>query len=212
MSEFSNLANLCNIATDGVNISRGKFVGCGWSCKVFVEVMMTFSARATVGNYQHIAAQSELNQVYQYCRGRGSLKVFVNIPSGWHENDGYPFHNKPWEMIRYPRHRRDTSEPLNIRCETATLNLNWQIQNPGSFLFLPVQKSEPLIVFLCDPPIPIASLLLLTKGLLFLTKYTEEIRDFRFIPQPEETGPRTGVLARQTLLATKGQTLLWIQI
>ena len=110
MLEFSNLANLCIIATtEWIFLAGGKFVGYGgWSCKVFAEVMMTFSARATVGNYQHIAAQSELNQVYQYCRGRGSLKVFVNIPSGWHENDGHPFHNKPWEMIRYPRHRCDT--------------------------------------------------------------------------------------------------------
>ena len=109
MLEFSNLATLCIIATtEWIFLAGGKFVGCGWSCKVFVEVMMTFSARATAGNYQHIAAQSELNQVYQYCRGRGSLKVFVNIPSGWHENDGHPFHNKPWEMIRYPRHRCDT--------------------------------------------------------------------------------------------------------
>ena len=96
-------------------------------------------------------------------------------------------------------------------CDTKSQLTN---TNPGSFLFLPVQKSEPLIVFLCEPPIPIASFLLLPphlKGLLFLTKYLEEIRDFRFMLQPEETGARTRVLARQTLL-TREYKLPWILI
>ena len=138
MLEFFNLANLCIIATtEWIFLAGGKFVGCGWSCKVFVEVMMTFSARATVGNYQHIAAQSELNQVYQYCRGRGSLKVFVNIPSGWHEM---------MATLSTTNHEKWSATLATgaTRGEPATLNLNWQIQKPGSFLFLPVQRCEPL--------------------------------------------------------------------
>ena len=58
---------------------------------------MTFSARATAGNYQHIAAQSELNQVYQYCRGRGSLKVFGSVRS----SRGHNVYLSAWHKVHF---------------------------------------------------------------------------------------------------------------
>ena len=79
-------------------------------------------------------------------------------------------------MIRYP-HRH---EPTNIRCESVTLNLNWQIQNPGSFLFLPGHSEPPLIVFLCELTSPSHPRRIFPISHLT----TKEIQGFRFIPQP----------------------------
>lgn len=73
MLEFSNLANLCNIATERIFLAESSLAAEDGVVKFLLEVMMTFSARATVGNYHHIAAQSELNQVYQYCWGRAGV-------------------------------------------------------------------------------------------------------------------------------------------